>query len=448
MPERLIVIGGDAAGMSAASQARRRRDADDLEIIAFEQSDWVSYSACGEPYYLSGAVPELSQLVARTPEQFWEQNIDARLRHRVTAIDTTTKTVEVDHPDGTASFGYDQLVYATGAVPITPPVNGVDADGVYSLKTLDDAETIKKAMTGARRGIVIGGGYIGLEVAEAFREQGLDTMLITSGIGVMNRSLDPDMANLATEQIQATGLRVLTNSRIKDIATEDGRVTGVQCEEFYPADIIVLGLGTKPEVALASAAGIPLGPTGAVAVDERQRTAIPGVWAAGDCAEAFHRVSGQPANVHLGTVANKQGRVAGINLGGDDATFPGILGTAITKYMDVEIARTGLTEEEAAAAGFDAAAATTSSTTTAGYWPAAAKLWIKVVAERSTGRLLGAQIVGGPGAGKRIDVLAAGIWNEMDGHSFSMMDLSYAPPFSGVWDAVLIAARKAADSAT
>lgn len=448
MPERLIVIGGDAAGMSAASQARRRRDPDDLEIIVFEQSDWVSYSACGEPYYLSGAVPELSQLVARTPEQFWTQSIDARLRHRVTAIDTGSRTVEVEHPDGTASFGYDQLVYATGAAPITLPVAGIDADGVYSLKTLDDAEAIKKAMTGAQRGIVIGGGYIGLEVAEAFREQGLETTLITSGAGVMNRSLDPDMANLATEQIRATGLRVLTNSRIKDIATEDGRVVGVDCEEFYPADVIVLGLGTKPEVALASAAGLPLGPTGAVAVDERQRTAIPGVWSAGDCAEAFHRVSGRAANVHLGTVANKQGRVAGINLGGDDASFPGILGTAITKYMDVEIARTGLTEEEAVTAGFKVAAATTSSTTTAGYWPTAAKLWLKVVAEQGTGRLLGAQIVGGPGAGKRIDVLATGIWNEMDGHSFSMMDLSYAPPFSGTWDAVLIAARKAADAAT
>jgi len=448
MPERLIVVGGDAAGMSAASQARRRRDAGDLEIIVFEQSDWVSYSACGEPYYLSGAVPELRQLVARTPEQFWAQSIDARLRHRVTSIDTNTRTVEVEHPQGTASFGYDQLVYATGAAPITPEVEGVDADGVFALKTLDDAETIKKAMTGARHGIVIGGGYIGLEVAEAFRVQGLETTLITSGGGVMNRTLDSDMADLATEQIRRTGLRVITDSRIRDIATEDGRATGVDCDTFFPGEVIVIGLGTKPEVALAEAAGIPLGQTGAVAVDERQRTAIPGVWAAGDCAEALHRVSGRPANVHLGTVANKQGRVAGINLGGDDATFPGILGTAITKFMDVEIARTGLTEAEAGAAGLDVAAATTSSTTTAGYWPTAAKMWLKVVAERGTGRLLGAQIVGGPGAGKRIDVLATGIWNEMDGHSFSMMDLSYAPPFSGVWDPALIAARKAADAAT
>ncbi len=232
------------------------------------------------------------------------------------------------------------------------------------------------------------------------------------------------------------------------MSDSSGRVTGIACDgSDIPADLVVLGLGTRPVAELAADAGIPIGPTGAVAVDDRQRTRVEGVWSAGDCAEALHRLTGQPANVHLGTVANKQGRVAGINLGGEDARFPGILGTAITKFMDLEIARTGLGEAEAAAHGIDAVAAITESSTTAGYWPDAAPMTLKVVAERGTGRLLGAQIVGGPTAGKRIDTLATGIWNDMDGHSFSMMDLSYAPPFSGTWDPVLIAARKAADLA-
>ncbi len=431
--------------MSAASQARRRRGADDLEIVVFEQSGWVSYSACGEPYYLSGLVPDLDRLVARRPEEFWARQIDARLHHRVEEIDAAAGKVTVRSPDGTETYGYDQLVYATGASPVPPAIEGADAAGVFPLETLDDAAAIKEAMRTAKRAVVVGGGYLGVEVAEAFADSGLETVMVTSGSGVLNRSLDDDMVDLATREAVAAGLSLVAGHRVEKLVTESGHVKGVVAGELIPADVVVVGLGTSPVVDVAVTAGIPLGPTGAIAVDARQRTEIEGVWAAGDCAEAHHRVTGRPANVHLGTVANKQGRVAGINLGGGDATFPGILGTAITKYRGVEIARTGLTEAEAAAHEIDAVAATTSSTTTAGYWPEAEPMWIKVVVDRATARLLGAQIVGGKGAGKRIDVLAAGIWNEMDGHRFSMMDLSYAPPFSGTWDPVLIAARKAAE---
>jgi NADPH-dependent 2,4-dienoyl-CoA reductase/sulfur reductase-like enzyme len=208
----------------------------------------------------------------------------------------------------------------------------------------------------------------------------------------------------------------------------------------------VMGLGSRPTVELARAAGIPLGESGAVWVDDHMRTRVAGVLAAGDCAEATHRVSGRPANFHLGTVANKQGRIAGINIGGGDEPFPGVLGTAITKVCDIEIARTGLTEAEAGASGFDAVAATFDSTTTAGYWPAAQPMTMKVVADRATHRLLGAQIVGGEGAGKRIDAVAMALWNEMTVEAMVNVDLSYAPPFSGVWDPVLVAARKASDA--
>ena len=448
MTERLVVIGGDAAGMSAASQARRRRSAADLSITVFEQSKWVSYSACGEPYFIGGDVPRLDQLIVRTPEQFARQDITVHIHHRVEEIDTADRTVTVHGPTGTFTEGYDQLVYATGAVPVRPPIEGIDLAGVFTLKSLDDAVAIKAAAEGSRQAVVVGGGYIGLEVAEAFHRLDIDTTLVTSGGGVMNRSLDPEISDLVTEGIRSRGVEVVTGLRVACLSDTSGRVTGVTCDgNAIPADLEVLGLGTRPASELAAGAGIPLGPTGAVAVDDRQRTRVDGVWAAGDCAEALHRLTGRPANVHLGTVANKQGRVAGINLGGGTARFPGILGTAITKFLDLEIARTGLGEAEAAAYGFDVVSAVTESSTTAGYWPTAAPMSLKVVAERHSGRLLGAQIVGGPTAGKRIDTLATGIWNEMDGHAFSMMDLSYAPPFSGTWDPVMIAARKAADLA-
>lgn len=449
MTERLVVIGGDAAGMSAASQARRRRPVGDLAIDVFEMTQRISYSACGEPYYISGDVPDLDQLIARTPEQFASQDINVHLGHRVTEIDTDRQTITATTAEGSTEVGYDQLVYATGATPIRPPISGLDAEGVFTLKTLDDAVAIRDAIPHAKSAIVVGGGYIGLEVAEAFQVRGLATHLVTSGAMVMNRSIDEDLGEIITTGMRDRGIDVFTGHRINELIHEDGKVTGICIDgRDHEADIVVLALGTRPVSDLAGEAGITLGETGAVAVDDRQRTNIEGIWAAGDCAEAHHRLTGRAANVHLGTVANKQGRVAGINIGGEDATFPGILGTAITKVLDIEIARTGLTVAEAQTAGLSAVAAVTNSTTMAGYWPASSAMTLKVTAERGTGRLLGAQIVGGRSAGKRIDTLATGIWNEMDGLSFSMMDLSYAPPFSGTWDPVLVAARKAYELAT
>ena len=449
MTERLVVIGGDAAGMSTASQARRRRSADDLIIDVFEMTQRISYSACGEPYYISGDVPSIDQLIARTPDQFAQQDINVNLGHEVTAINTADRTVTALAGGVSTTVEYDQLMYATGATPTRPPMEGIDLKGVFHLKTLDDAQYIKDALASAKNAVVVGGGYIGLEVAEALHMQGVATTLITSGSTVMNRSLDEDMGEIVTAGMRERGIDVFTGHRINCLADADGHVAGIEIDgEVHDADLVVLALGTRPVSDLAASAGIPLGPTGAVAVDNRQRTSIDGVWSAGDCAEAFHRLTGQPANVHLGTVANKQGRVAGINIGGDDATFPGILGTAITKVLDIEIARTGLIQHEAEAAGYSAVTALTNSTTMAGYWPESSDMTLKVTAEVGTGRLLGAQIVGGRSAGKRIDTLATGIWNEMDGLAFSMMDLSYAPPFSGTWDPVLVAARKAYEHAT
>jgi len=448
MPERLVVIGGDAAGMSAASQARRRRKPDDLEIIVLEKGNYVSYSACGEPYYVSGEVENFDDLQVRTPEQFGKVSIDARIHHEATAIDTAKGTVTYRNViDGSEeTIGYDQLLYATGSQSLRPPIEGIDLQGVYELRTLDDARTLRTAATsGARRAVVVGGGYIGLEVAEALHTVGLEITIVTMMPTVLERTFDPDIGAKIGDRLQEIGIEVITEHKVECLEGRDGKVVGAGCfDQSIQADVVVLALGSRPATRLAAEAGIPLGASGAVTVDDHQRTVIDGVWSAGDCADARHRVTGLPVNYHLGTVANKAGRVAGINIGGGDAIFPGVLGTAITKVHEFEIARTGLTEFEAEAGGFKYAAAEVGSSTAAHYWPGSSPMRIKMVAEQGTTRLLGAQIIGGPGAGKRIDTVAAALWSEMTASDLAMADLSYSPPFSGVWDPVNIAARKVA----
>ena len=450
MTERLIVIGGDAAGMSAASQARRRRASDDLEIIAYERSSWVSYSACGEPYHIAGYVDPLEALVARTPEQFAQRDIEVRIRHEVTAIDVTTRTVTVHRLDDDAVFDdhYDELLIATGATAFRPGITGRDLEGVHELRTLDDAAELRAiADLGPDSVVVVGGGYIGLEAAEAFVVRGWDVTVVCAHDGVLDSMLDPDLSIEVVEAMRKQGISVVTGTRVTAILGVS-RVEGVEIGEgVLPASAVVLGLGSVPEVDLAAAAGVPLGPTGAIRVDETQRTPVEHVWAAGDCAEVQHRLTRRPANIHLGTVANKTGRVAGINLGGGDAAYPGTLGTAITRICDLEIAGVGLRLSDALAAGFDAVAGTARGTTMAGYMPDARPMTIRAVAERGTQRLLGAQIVGGPGAGKRVDVFATAIWTGMTAQDLEWADLSYAPPFSGTWDLVAIAAREASRAA-
>ncbi len=443
-----MVIGGDAAGMSAASQARRLRGPRDLEIVAFDQGNYLSYSACGIPYFVGGVVEELDRLVVRTPEQFaTRQDIDARIRHKVTEIDLDKGAVKItDVDEGTEAWeGFDRLLVATGATPRRPPLPHADAEGIFGVQVLDDGRAIFETMRERRprRAAVIGGGYIGLEMAEAFRMRGLDVAVVEAASHPMP-SLDDDIADLIADAMQGMGIAFHGSEPVEAFEVEDGWVSGVvTSRRTLPADIVVLGLGVAPNVALAEAADIPIGPSGAIAVDRRMRTGAEGVWAAGDCAEKFHRVSRSPVSIALGTHANKEGRVAGINLGGGYASFPGVIGTAVSKLCDTEVGRTGLNEDEAGAAGFSFITAIVDSTTRAGYYPETQPIKTKLLAERSSGRLLGAQIVGKEGAAKRIDVLATAIWNEMSVDEFLNLDLSYAPPFSPVWDPVLIAARKA-----
>ena len=451
MVQRLVVIGGDAAGMSAASQARKRRGHDELAIVAFERGRYTSYSACGIPYWISGTVDDLSDLVSRSPEEHRRNGIDVRTRTEVVGIDLDGRTVRARDLDAGREYDepFDDLVYAAGSVPTRPPVPGIDAPGVYGVQTLDDGAAVRAALDGgARQVVIIGGGYIGLEVAEACQVRGLDVTVVDLAATPVG-TFDPDVGRYIADAVRKIGVNLVLSDGVAEIETgDDGAAVAVHTKSGrrLPADVVVLGLGVRPNVALAREAGIPLGPSGGIAVDHRMRTQAEGVWAAGDCVESIHRLSGQRVVVALGTHANKQGRVAGINLGGGYATFPGVIGTAITKICSLEVARTGLSEREADEAGYRFVTAVVDSTTKAGYFPGAAQIRLKLIAEQRTGRLLGAQIVGREDAAKRIDVLATAIWNEMDVDEVLSLDLSYAPPFSPVWDPVLIAARKAFDA--
>ncbi|MGH3942274.1 MAG: FAD-dependent oxidoreductase [Pseudonocardiaceae bacterium] len=449
MTRRVVVVGADAAGMSAASQALRQAGRDALEVVAFERGHHVSYSACGIPYWVSGDVDGLAELVARTAAQHQKNGIDLRLRTEVTEIDLDARKLTAAPLDGGGScrVSFDDLVLATGAVPIRPELPGVRAPGIYGVQTLDDGTALLAGLARRpQRAVVVGGGYIGIEMAEAMVRRGVDVTLVDQLPEPMS-TLDPDMGALVREAMVGMGITVLTRTPVSGFETgPDGQVNAVLTESGrLPADIVVLGLGVRPSTELARAAGLPLGETGGVLTDRRMR--VPGhdgVWAGGDCVEVFNRISQRRMHIALGTHANKHGRVIGTNLGGGYATFPGVVGTAVTKVCDLEIGRTGLREAEAQSAGFESVSVRIESTTRAGYFPGAAPITVKMIAERGTGRLLGAQLVGREGAAKRVDICALAVWNEMNVEEMTGLDLGYAPPFSPVWDPVLMAARKAA----
>ncbi|HMF04860.1 MAG TPA: FAD-dependent oxidoreductase, partial [Acidimicrobiia bacterium] len=312
------------------------------------------------------------------------------------------------------------------------------ADGVAVRRAIDERAP--------DRAVIVGGGYVGLEMAEALVRRGLEVALIDLTEQPMAATLDADMGALVAKALRAVGVSLHMGEPVDGFDTDGGAVRAVRtARRMLPADVVVLGTGVRPETRLAEEAGIAIGDTGGIVTDSRMETSVDGVWAAGDCVETVDRVTGRQGVVPLGTHANKQGRVVGINATGGDVRFPGVIGTAASKICAYEVARTGVTEREAARAGIDVVAATIEATSRAGYFPGAEPITVKVVAERPTGRIVGAQIVGEEGAGKRIDVLATAIWNRMHVDEVASLDLSYAPPFAPVWDPVLVAARKAAN---
>ncbi|MEU2117155.1 FAD-dependent oxidoreductase [Streptomyces sp. NPDC016459] len=450
MSERLVVIGGDAAGMSAASQARRLKGAGELEIVAFERGRFSSYSACGIPYWVGGDVATRDELIARSPEEHRERAIDLRMRTEVTEVDVAGQRVRTrDLEAGTEAWtGFDKLVIATGARPKRPRLPGIDAPGVHGVQTLGDGQALLDSLERApgRRAVVVGAGYIGVEMAEALLGRGYEVTVLNRGEQPM-ATLDPDMGRLVHRAMDGLGITTVASAEVTKILTgEDCRVRAVATDEAeYPADVVVLGMGVEPETSLARAAGLPLGSHGGLLTDPAMRVrGQENIWAGGDCVEVLDLVSGRERYVPLGTHANKHGQVIGANVGGDYATFPGVVGTAVSKVCDLEIGRTGLREKDARALGLRYVSVTVESTSRAGYYPGAAPMTVKMLAERRTGRLLGVQIVGREGAAKRVDIAAVALTARMTVEAMTALDLGYAPPFSPVWDPVLVAARKAA----
>ncbi|MFF8606253.1 FAD-dependent oxidoreductase [Streptomyces sp. NPDC015346] len=449
MSERLVVIGGDAAGMSAASQARRLKKSGELEIVAFERGHFASFSACGIPYWVGGDVAERDQLIARTPEEHRERDIDLRMRTEVTELDVERQRVRTrDLESGAEAWtGFDKLVIATGARPLRPPLPGIDAPGVHGVQTLDDGQALLDSLerTEGRRAVVVGAGYIGVEMAEALLNRGYEVTVLNRGEQPM-ATLDPDMGRLVHRAMDGLGITTVGSSAVTKILTgDDGRVRAVATDDAeYPADVVVLGTGVVPETGLARAAGLPLGAYGGLLTDLAMRVrGHENIWAGGDCVEVLDLVSGRERHIALGTHANKHGQVIGSNVGGGYATFPGVVGTAVSKVCSLEIARTGLREKDAREVGLAYVTVTVESTSRAGYYPGAAPMTVKMLAERRTGRLLGVQIVGREGAAKRVDIAAVALTAGMTVEQMTALDLGYAPPFSPVWDPVLVAARKA-----
>jgi NADPH-dependent 2,4-dienoyl-CoA reductase/sulfur reductase-like enzyme len=440
---RLLVVGGDAAGMSAATAARRLRPAEDLAITVLEQGPDVSFSACGIPYWVGDLVEDRDRLIARTPREFAAQDIEVRTGTRAEELDLDAGTVRTG---GGETLGFDRLVVATGGRPLRPDVPGLDAPGVHGVHRLADGAGIRAAVAaGARRAVVLGGGYIGLEMAEVLQARGLEVTIVLADSLPMSQ-LDADMGERICKALGDMGIGVQPDQPVRAVETgADGAARAVTTDGgSYDCDLVVLGLGMGPEVELARAAGLRIGETGAIDVDRTQRSrSHDHVYAAGDCSQTFHRLTGEAVHVALGTHANKQGRVAGSVIGGRAARFAGVLGTAVTKVGDLEIGRTGLCSGQAEAAGHDFRTETIEGTTRAGYYPGAEPVTVKLVSDSGSGQLLGGQVVGGPGSGKRIDVLATAVWAGLTAEEFAGSDLSYAPPFSPVYDPVVVAARVA-----
>ena len=414
--------------MSAASAARRTNPA--LDVVVLEATSYIAYGLCGLPYYLSGVVEPADDLFAYPMERFTkDRGIDVRTAAVVTEIDPDGRWVVYRQGERTHRLSYSSLVVTAGASPVQVELPDVGADRTFAVRTLEEAIALRGLLDAGKVGsaLVVGAGYIGLEMAEALVARGC-TVTVVERLDQVLPTFDAEVAAVVEEHVrQRVDLRLCTD------ATAPGLPT---------VDLAVVSVGVRPGAALAAAAGAQVGPAGALLVDAEMRTTLPGVWAAGDCIAPLHRVTGEPAYVPLGTTANKTGRVAGTVAAGGSASFPGIVGTAVVKVFDLEVARTGLTLAGARAGGFDAVATDVVHRSRAKYYPGGSALHVRLV--HGAGRLLGAQMVGCEGAAQRIDVLATALQAGMTVGDLTALDLAYAPPFSPVYDPILIAAESAA----
>jgi NADPH-dependent 2,4-dienoyl-CoA reductase/sulfur reductase-like enzyme len=437
---KLLVIGGVAAGMSAASKLKRIHK--DAQIVVYEKGCFLSYGACGLPYYVSGENDDYTKMIARTKEQFEEMGMEIFLQHEVVKVVPEKKQVMIKDLVKNKLFidTYDKLMVATGTIPIVPPFPGVGLKNIYGLKTLEDGIRLKEVTERSEIQdiVIVGGGYIGIEVVEAMIKQGKRVRVIELSDRIL-KTFDQELTDLAQEELVKHGVELNLIEKVEAfIGTE--QVEAVQTDKgTYRADLVLLSIGVKPATKFLEGSGIALSENGAVIVDREMRTNIQDVYSAGDCAQVYHKVMEENTYIPLGTNANKCGRIAGSNIAGQHNKYVGTLGSAAIKVCDLEMGRTGLSEEEAKKLAIDYTTVFVKSADHPGYYPNQTPIWIKLICEKRSRKILGAQAIGNKGAVLRIDIFAVAIHNQMTADELGMTDLVYAPPFAGVWDAVHIA---------
>jgi NADPH-dependent 2,4-dienoyl-CoA reductase/sulfur reductase-like enzyme/rhodanese-related sulfurtransferase len=440
--EKLVIVGGVAAGASAAAKARRCSE--DAEIIMFEKGPDISYATCGLPYYLSGIIAKRRRLLVASSDFFRKRfNVDVRTRHEVIRIDRKAQKVVV-RDCGTGALSeenYDRLVLATGSSAIMPPLQGIDRPFVFTLRTLEDTDRIYAYLNqkNPKTAVVVGGGLIGMEVVDNLAHRAIDVSVLEAMPQILT-FLDVEMAEVARRHIQDKGVSVYVSEKVTAIEERSGKgVVRTDKGRELPADLVIMAVGIRPNTKLAEDAGLNIGPSGGVEVNEFMQTSDPCVYAAGDCVESVNLVTGKPCLVPMGSAANKQGRAAGANAMGRRVAVKGFTGTVIVKIFDQTVGKTGLSEREARAEGFEPLVTYVLAEHHAGYYPGAKDLRIKSVADRATGRILGAQVVGEEGVDKRIDVIATALYNKMRLEDFLQLDLAYAPPYSSARDPIVVA---------
>lgn len=439
---KVVIIGGVAGGASAA--ARLRRLDESAEIVMLERSGYVSYANCGLPYYVGGVITDRAELTLQTPERFRERfNIDARVGHEALAIDRAAKTLTVRELETGRTYeeSYDKLILAPGAAPVVPAGVPLDSLRVFTLRTVEDALALRAfvAEQAPRRAVVVGGGFIGIEAAENLVEMGVETALVQRPRQLL-KPLDADMAAFVHAEMRAHGVRLVLGGSLEAVEeSSDGLTVRLGDGEVLPADLVVLAIGVAPEAHLAAEAGLKLGQRGSIATDATMRTSDPDIFAVGDAVEVAHGVTGEQALVALAGPANKQGRIVADVICGLDSRYGGSWGSSVIKVFDLTAASTGLNETAARAQGYDCDTVILSPGSHAGYYPGARPLTMKVVFEKGTLRLLGAQIVGAERVDKRIDVLACAMQLGADGVRLKDLDLAYAPPYSSAKDPVNMA---------
>jgi NADPH-dependent 2,4-dienoyl-CoA reductase/sulfur reductase-like enzyme len=439
---RLVVIGGSDAGITAALRVQELDSSVEATVVVADA--FPNFSICGLPYYLSGDVGDWRDLAHRTTTDLEQAGLQLLLNHTAQAIDPARKQVTITGQHGERQPGYDRLVIGTGAVPIRPPIDGLDLPGVHVLHTMGDTFAIHDDLTsGAGSAVIVGGGYIGLEMAEAFTSRGLEVTVVEQAPAVMP-TVDLELGQLLGEELARHDVQVVNEVTIKAIHHDTGGLTVVGEPDFAAsADLVLVVVGVRPDTDLAVAAGVETGVRRELRVDRRMRTNLPDVLAAGDCVETWHRLLDRPAYLPLGTTAHKQGRIAGETAVGGERAFAGSLGTQVVKVFELAVARTGLRDQEAATAGFDPLTVGSVQFDHKAYYPGAHQLHLRITGDQTSGQLLGAQLVGEHRAevAKRIDIPAGALFHHMTVEGLSDLDLSYTPPFGSPWDAVQLAAQ-------